>query len=384
MLLGKKYRIYPNKKQQVFFENHFNAVRFVYNLALETKTRAYSTAGKNLSRYDLQVQLKELKKDCNWLKMVNSQSLFVALMNLDAAYTKFFRSGGFPTFKKKNDTQSFCCPQNFYIKEGKLFIPKLKEGIKIVLHRDLGGEMRNVTISRTSTGKYFASILVNDGKEREIVPITKENSVGIDLGIKTFAVLSDGTEIENPKFLRKSLKRLKCLQKRLSKKVKGSKNRDKARQKVALIHERISNQRKDFLHKASSSITKKYDTLCFENLNVIGMVKNRSLSMSISDVSWSMFTTMCKYKAKNYLEIGRFEPSSKMCYCGVINKNLTLSDRIWTCNSCGSVNERDLLAAKNIKKFALINSGVGCPVEPVELPTIVGAMKQEAPTIKLG
>jgi putative transposase len=378
MLLGKKYRIYPTVQQQSVLDSHMNAVRYIYNLALETKTTAYQKAGVNLTRYDLQKQLKDLKQDCEWLKAVNSQSLQVAIMNLDAAYTSFFKGGGFPSFKKKGGTQSFNCPQNFSIEDGKLFIPKLRTGIKIVLHRDLGGEMRNATISKTATGKYFVSILVNDGIEKQSTEIVREKSVGVDLGIKTFAVLSDGTEFQNPKYLKKSLQRLKILQKRLSKKVKTSKNRNKARHKVALLHEKVANQRKDFLHKTSNSITKNYDTVCFEDLNVKGMIKNHKLAQSISDVGWNMFATMCKYKAKNYLEIGRFQPSSKLCGCGVINKELTLQDREWTCKSCGTTNQRDLLAANNIRNFAIINSGQEMPVVPVELPTIVGAMKQEA------
>lgn len=385
MLQGKKYRIFPNEQQKQVLQQHFEGVRCVYNLALETKTRAYSTAGVNLSRYDLQVQLKDLKKDCGWLKNVNSQSTQVALMNLDAAYLNFFKGGGFPNFKKKKFYNKFCCPQNFTIEENKLYIPKLKTGIKIKLHRNIDGIMKSVVISKNAANQYFASILVEDGIEKPTKKEIKyETSVGFDLGIKKFLVASDGTEYENPKYLKKSLKRLKCLQRRLSRKKKGSNNRKKAILKVAKLHNKISNQRLDTLHKVSNEITNRYDTLCFEDLAVKNMAKNHKLAQSISDCSWGKFTEFVKYKAekkgKNYIEINRFLPSSKMCGCGSINQELTLKDRDWTCKSCGTTNQRDFLAAQNIRNFAIINSGVERPIELVELPTIVGTMTQEAHT----
>src|SRR5699024_10513418 len=212
------------------------------------------------------------------------------------------------------------------------------------------------------------------------------NSIGVDLGIKDFAVTSEGEVIENPKFLRNSIQRLKVLQRRASKKQKGSNNRKKANKRVAILHEKITNQRKDFLHKTSSELIKNHDTVCLENLGVSNMMKNHKLAQAVSDVSWTEFNRMIDYKAEwygvNILRIGRFTPSSKTCECGTINKDLKLSDRVWECKSCGQVNERDLLAAQNIKKFALYkeNSGQELSVEPVEMPTLVGSMKQEAPS----
>lgn len=387
MLKAFRYRIYPDKEQNVLLEKHISACRLIYNLGLETKISAYSS-GITLSRYDLQVQLKELKNDYDWLKEINSQSLQTELMNLDGAYLKFFKGlSNFPKFKKKNDKQTFQCPQNVTIKEGKICLPKFKTGIKIVQHRLFDGETRTVTISKTATNKWFASILVKSNSEMPIKKqINSDTAIGIDLGIKTFAVLSDGTEYENPKYLRSSLKRLKILQRRLSKKKKGSANSKKASHKVAILHEKITNQRKDFLHKFSDAITKQYDTICVENLNIAGMVKNHRLALSISDAGWAKCLFYLKYKSewrgKTYHEIGRFDPSSKIHNtCGYLNRELTLSDREWLCPKCGENVLRDKNAAINIKNFALSYLGSERAVEPVELLTLVGTMKQEAFTL---
>lgn len=383
MLKAYKYRIYPNIEQKILLEKHFGCVRLIYNLALETKSNAYSHGGVNFSRYDLQVQLKEMKQEFEFLKEVNSQSLQVSLLNLDSSYQGFFKGkSSFPKYKNKYANQSFQCPQFFSVEENKLYIPKLKTGLKIVLHRALVGEQRSVAISKTPTGRYFASILVEDGKEYpELKPIKKSTAVGADLGIKTFAVLSDETEIESPQYLRQLLERIKILQFRLSRCKKGGKNYKKLSKKIAKLHEKVANQRKDFLHKGSDLITKNYDTLCFENLAVKNMVKNHNLALSISDAGWGKFTEFvkykCKFRGKNYLEIGRFEPSSQTHNkCGFVNKNLKLSDRTWICE-CGAVVKRDFNSAEFIRDKALENSGLGRPEEPAELPTLVGAVKQE-------
>ena len=387
-----KYRLYPNQEQEVLLSKHFGHCRFLWNLALETKTYAYLSAKVNYSRFDLQKQLVELKKECEWLKEVNSQSLQSVLQNLDLAYKKFFKGSGFPKFKSKNNKQSFHIPQNVKVTNDRLLIPKFrKQGIKINLHRPLEGLIKSATISRTPTGKYFVSILCDTGIECIAKPkVNKDTTIGIDLGIKDFAVTSDGEVISNPKFLRNSIYRLKVLQRRASKKKKGSQNRKKANKRVALLHEKIKNQRQDFLHKASTKLIRENQTIALENLAVKNMVKNHCLAQAISDVSWSEFNRMIEYKAEwygvNILRIGRFAPSSKTCECGVINKDLKLSDRVWECKSCGRVNERDLLAARNIKKFALYkeNSGQVLSVEPVEMSTLFESMKQEAQPIASG
>lgn len=383
MYKAYKYRLYPTAPQKQLIHKHCGSVRFLYNLALETKITVYSCSGVNLSRYDLQQQLVELKKELPWLKEINSQSLQSSLINLDAAYKNFFSGAGYPKFKTARNKKSFYIPQSVKIKYGRLFIPKFKNGIKLVQHRPIKGDIKSATISVTTTGKYYVSILCDTGKNCKTKPAIIENTaIGIDLGIKHFAVTSDNEVITNPKFLKDSINRLKVLQRRASKKQKGSKNRKKANKRVALLHERVKNQRQDFLHKLSSRLVSENQTICLEDLAVSNMMRNHKLAQAISDVSWYEFNRMIEYKAKwhgvNLLRIGRFTPSSKTCECGEVNKNLKLSDRVWKCESCGSVNERDLLAAQNIKKFALKDySGQGLPVEPVEMSTLVESEKQE-------
>lgn len=385
MFRAYKYRLYPTNSQKELIHKHCGSVRFLYNLALETKTTAYLGNRVNLSRYDLQKQLVDLKKELPWLKETNSQSLQSALINLDEAYKKFFKGAGFPKFKKKTNGGSFAVPQNVIIEDDLLIIPKFKEGIKTVLHRPIKGTIKSATVSVTPTGKYFVSVLceTKEGIPPK-APIKESTTIGVDLGIKDFAVTSEGEVIENPKYLKNNIERLKALQRRASKKQKGSNNRKKANKRVALLHEKIRNQRQDFLHKTSTKLIRENQTICLENLGVSNMIKNHNLSQAISDVSWSEFNRMIEYKAEwygvNILRIGRFTPSSKTCECGVINKDLKLSDRVWECKSCGRVNERDLLAARNIKKFALNKeqSGQELSVEPVEMSTLVGSMKQEA------
>jgi putative transposase len=300
-------------------------------------------------------------------------------------YANFFKGRGkFPNFKKRSGKQSFLCPQNITIENGRLSIPKFKKGINIVLHREIKGIIKRATLSKTPAGKYFVSILI---ETKEVIPakniIDTKTAVGIDLGIKTFAVLSDGTEFENQKYLKQSLERLKILQRRVSRKVKGGSNRKKSVKRLTTLHEKITNQRKDFLHKVTDAITKQYDTVCVEDLAVSNMLKNHKLSQSISDVGWGIFGTLLKYKAEwrgnNILEVGRFEPSSKLPNtCGYINKELTLKDRTWTCPKCSEIVFRDINAAINIKNFALLkHSGMERTVEPAELPTLIGALNQE-------
>jgi putative transposase len=383
MLKAYRCRLYPTKQQADLLEKHFNACRFVYNLALETKIRAYKEYGVSFSAYDLQKQLTALKKDNEWLYLVDSQSLQKAISNMDNAYKVFFRGGGYPKFKSKQRAlTTFSSPQgeNIKIVDSLIKIPKFKEGINIRVSRPIFGEMRQATVTKTATGKYFISILCETGLPiPDKKPILQDTAIGVDLGIKTFAVLSNGKGIENPKYLRACAERLAVLQRRLSRKKKGSANRRKALKKVALIHEKIANQRKDFLHKLSTNLVNNHDTICLEDLNVKGMIKNHKLAKSVSDASWGEFNRQLEYKAnwygKNIIRIGRFEPSSKTCnVCGLINNGLTLSDREWTCE-CGVTHDRDLNAAINIKNIGL--SGRRTPVEPVELPTLVGAVKQE-------
>ena len=382
MLKAFRYRLCPTEEQSVLLNKHIGSVRFLYNLALETKQMAWAGSKVDLNRYDLQKQLKDLKNDLTWLKEVNSQSLQVALMNLDAAYLRFFKGqSSFPKFKSKSKgKQSFNIPQNVKVENGKLVIPKFRDGIEIVLHRPTKGTIKQATISRTPTGKYFVSILCETGEDcKPKTKVTEENTVGIDLGIKDFAVTSEGEVFENPNNLRKAQSKLKYIQRKYSKH-KGK----RTKYKLAKAHEKVANQRKDFLHKVSTKLIRENQSIALENLNVSGMLKNHCLAQAITDVSWSTFVTMLEYKADwygvNILRIGRFEPSSKTCTCGVINKDLKLSDRTWTCKSCGVTHDRDILAANNIKSFALKNnlSGEHRLKNRNELPVMSGVLTSEA------
>ena len=361
-----RYRLYPNKQQEVLLAKHFGCCRFIYNYALDKKVKTYQKDKTNLSRFDIQADLPKMKKSegYSWLSEVNSLSLQAALANLDSAFVKFFREKkGFPKFKSKKDNrQSFSIPQNTRVnfEESRVYIPKFREGIKARFHRKFEGFVKTSVITRTPTNKYFISILVEVNEvDAAPKPISENKAVGIDLGIKTFAVLSDGTEIQNHKYLKRSIKKVKRLQRSLSKKAKGSKNREKARLRLARAHERVCNQRNDFLHQVTHRLVANYDTICLETLSASNMIKNHHLAQALEDIAINRFNTLLEYKAKEYgvniLRIGRFEPSSKMCTCGYINHNLTLSMRRWKCPVCGVVHDRDLLAANNIKRFAFRN-----------------------------
>ena len=378
-----KYRIYPTESQKELIAKHIGSSRFVYNLALETKNAAYIGNKHNYSAFDLVKQLPELKKELPWLKEVNSQSLQQSIQNMDIAFKKFFKGAGFPKFKKKSNKGSFSIPQNVIVENGLLIIPKFKEGIKIKLHRPTQGTIKSATISVTPTGKYFVSILCDTKTDAPTkVPIKENTTIGVDLGIKDFAITSEGEVFENPKYLRKAQSKLKYVQR------KYSKNKGKrTKKKLVKLHEKVVNKRKDFLHKVSTQLIRENQTICLETLAVKNMVKNHNLAQAISDVSWSTFVSMLEYKAdwygKNILRIGQFAPSSKTCSnCGTVNKELTLKDREWTCNGCGTHHDRDVNAAVNIKNFALRNNVSGTDTQTRnELPTLVGVLTSEAQPI---
>ena len=389
MLKAFKYKLNPTDEQIVLINKHIGANRFIYNLALETKQIAYVGNKHNLSCFELHSQLKDLKEELPWLKEVNSQSLQQAITNLDKAYTAFFKGqNSFPKFKKKSNGGSFNIPQRVVVENDKLIIPKFtkKNGINIILHRPLKGEIRQATISRTPTGKYFVSILCETGEiNKPKQKIKEETMIGIDLGIKEFVITSNGEVFSNPKYLRKAQSKLKYIQSKYSKN-KGK----KTKQKLAKLHEKVTNKRKDFLHKVSTKLVRENQTISLENLAVCNMIKNHNLAQSISDVSWSTFVTMLEYKAEwygtNILKIGRFEPSSKTCSnCGYIHKELTLKDREWTCVKCNTTHNRDVNAAINIKNFSLKNILSGTDRKNHdELPTLVGVMTHEAHPIAYG
>lgn len=363
MIRTFRYRVYPTKEQEVLLVKHFGCVRFIYNWGLEKKVKVYTETKKSISKYDLCCIVTGMRKskDTEWLSEVNAQSLQQSLNHLDMAFTRFFKEKkGFPKFKSKHDNrQSFSIPQDTKVNfvNNKVYIPKFKEGIKCKFSRTFKGKIKTSTVSRTPTGKYFISILVETGDTIPgKAPIDENKAVGVDLGIKTFATLSDGIEIQNPKHLKKALKKLKRLQRSVSRKKKGSNSRKKAVKLLARQYEKVANSRKDFLHKTSKYLIDHYDTICLETLSASNMVKNHRLAQALSDISIGTFNAYMDYKAewygKNIIRIGRFEPSSKMCSCGHIHSGLKLPDRVWSCPVCGAVNQRDLLAARNIKKFA--------------------------------
>ena len=365
MLHAYKYRIYPTDDQKVLLAKTFGCCRFVYNWALNLKKTAYEERKETLGNVYLTNLMKsELKAEYEWLLEVNSQSLQSSLRNLDTAYANFFRDKkvGFPHFKSRKNRQSFLCPQHCSVdfEKGTITIPKVK-GIPAVLHRKFNGTVKTVTISKTPSGKYFASVLVDTVvQELPTSTIDGDTALGIDLGIKTLAVCSDGRTFGNPKNLQKSIDRLKLLQKRLSRKQKGSSNRNKARIKVARLHEHIANCRRDNLHKVTYALThdNQVRTICMEDLNVKGMMSNHHLAKAVGDASFGMFLTMLEYKCKwygiNLIKIGRFAPSSKTCSkCGHVYKGLKLSERSWTCPKCGTRHDRDYNADCNIKEIGL-------------------------------
>ena len=384
MLRAYKYRIYPTEEQKVLLAKTFGCCRFVYNWALNLKIEAYRQEKKTIAYKEVQDRMvNELKKDNQWLTEVNSQALLNTIRNLDTAYKNFFRDThavGFPRFKSRKNRQSFQCPQHCSVdfKKGTLSIPKAK-GIPAVLHRRFKGMVKTVTVSMTPSGRYFASVLVDTAiQELPASAIQGNTTLGIDLGIKSLAVCSDGRTFDNPKNLQHSLDRLALLQKRLSRKQKGSANRNKARIRVARLQEHIANCRKDNLHKITHVLThdSQVRTLCMENLNVKGMQSNHHLAQAVGDASFGMFLTMLEYKCRwygvNLVKIDRFAPSSKTCgQCGYVYKGLKLSERSWTCSECGTHHDRDFNAACNIKEFGLkaLPTERG-KVKPVDCPTV--------------
>ena len=384
MLRAYKYRIYPTEEQKVLFAKTFGCCRFVYNWALNLKIEAYKLEKKSVAYKEVQNRMvNELKKENQWLTEVNSQALLNTIRNLDTAYKNFFRDThavGFPRFKSRKNRQSFQCPQHCSVdfKKGTLSIPKAK-GIPAVLHRKFKGMVKTVTISMTPSGRYFASVLVDTAiQELPASAIQGDTTLGIDLGIKSLAVCSDGRTFDNPKNLQRSLDRLKLLQKQLSRKQKGSANRNKTRIRVARLQERIANCRKDSLHKITHALThdSQVHTICMENLNVKGMQRNHHLAQAVGDASFGMFLTLLEYKCSwygvNLIKIDRFAPSSKTCgKCGYIYKGLKLSERSWTCPECGTHHDRDFNAACNIKEFGLkaLPTERG-KVKPVDCPLV--------------
>ena len=353
MLKVFKYRIYPTKNQLILINKHVDASRFIYNLALETKKYAYNSNKINLSRRDLSAQLVDLKNEAYWLKEINSQSIQQSLMRLENAYKRFFEGSGFPRFKKKTDVQSFQIPQSVRVTSNKLSIPKFKEPIKIRVDRKHIGNIRSATVTKTPTNKYFVSILCETGEQIPIKKLFDPNTiVGIDLGLINLITLSTGEKIHNIRNMRNN--QIPHLQRRLAKMKKRSNQKKRLQLKLNRKYEKSHNKRNDLLNKISTEITNRFDTVVIENLNVKGLMKNHKLARSIGETSWSTFVNMleykCQWKGKNIIKIDRFYASSKICsICGTKHGKLKLSEREWTCETCGTIHDRDVNAAINIK-----------------------------------
>lgn len=357
MLKATKLRIYPTTGQVQSLAVQFGCARFTWNKALALKASAWKDRQENLARYDLQAMILQWKKlDHPWLKEAHSQVLQSVLLNLDTAYTNFFKKRArFPKFKHKHASrQSIQYPQGVKLADdGLIYLPKVG-WIKTVVHREIIGNIKTVTVSRDSTGKYYAAVLHDDGLEATPPLMHISRVVGIDRGIKDIVVSSNGLYSGNPRFLVKAERNLKRKQRQLSRKKKGSANRAKARKQVALAHERVRNARNDFQHKLSKQLIDENQAVIVETLTVKNMVKNRKLAKHISDAGWGTLVAKLRYKAlrqgKYVLALDRFFPSSKTCSdCGTRHEGLTLSDRYWICSTCGSTHDRDLNAAINIR-----------------------------------
>lgn len=366
MECGYKFRIYPNAEQSVLINKTFGCTRYVYNHYLAERKEAYESEKKTLSAASCMLDLTVMKREQEWLREVDATALQASVQNLDAAYQNFFRRvkqgevAGYPRFKSKHDNRqsykSKCVGTNIKVTDNTIRLPKLGF-VECRVSKEVRGRILSATVSKNPSGKYFVSLCCAD-VELERTPRTGA-VVGIDLGLKDFCITSDGSKYANPKYLNKSQKKLAKLQRELSRKPKGSKNREKARIKVARQHEHIVNQRQDTLHKISTELVRNYDVICMEDLQVKNMVRNHKLARSISDASWGEFKRQLIYKCGWYgrelICVDKFFPSSQLCSsCGERwNGTKNLSIREWDCHNCHAHHDRDINAATNILKEGL-------------------------------
>lgn len=366
MIKAYKYKLKPNRTQKTAINQFLGSARFIYNWGLNRKSEQYKLNGTSPNYNALAKELTLLKQTegYTWLQDVPIDALQQSLRNLENAFTRFFREHkGYPKFKSKKDR--YCSYKviksvHFDFTNWKVKLPKLGwvNICKNHVFNQLNSKQGTVTITKDCCGTYWCSVVIDDMQDKPSkAKMDESTAVGIDLGIKDFAILSDGTKFSNPKYYESSQRKLAKLQKQFAKSKKDSIRHEKLRIKIAKLYRSITNQRNDMLHKLSAYLISSYDSICLEDLNVEGMMKNHHLAKSIQSVGWSTFVNMLKYKSehngKNVIFIGRFEPSSKLCHnCGYIKKDLTLNDREWTCPICGEHLDRDINAAINIKHIA--------------------------------
>ena len=358
MYRAYKFRLYPTNKQKIALAKSFGCCRWYWNYSLNLCQETYRLSGKSLSRGAIQGELPNLKCEYVWLSDAYSQCLQYVALNLSTSYKNFFeKKAGFPKFKSKHGKQSISYPSNVKLEGDYIKLPGKVGLVYCKQDRKFDGQIKTVTISQNPDGKYFASILVNDGQETPSNS-TEGKAVGIDLGLTHFCITSDGSKFDNLRHTKKHAQNLKKKQQSLARKQKGSNTRNKARRLVARVHPKIARVREDFLHKLSRKIVNENQVVAVENLNVKGMVRNHSLAKAISDIGWGMFCTMLKYKCewdgKTYIEVDRFFASSKTCNV-CLNKvgSLALDVRSWICTKCQTKHDRDINAAINIRNEAL-------------------------------
>lgn len=394
MLKGIKVQIYPTKQQEDYLNHLFGCCRYVYNKSLEYKISEYTNHKNSVNLKELGKYFTyELRAKNEWLQKQNTKILIQSVLNMLEAYKRFFvNKSGFPNFKKRNSEQS-CRFTNEAIskhnlKDGKIHLIKDFRDIKFkcsnkykeILYNNKN-KIRSCTVSKNKAGKYFCSFLIDI--EHEILPKV-DKIIGLDVGINSFLVTSENEEINNPKFYRNNEKKISRLNKRISKKQKGSNNRRKARLKLARFHYKLNCQKRDFLHKLTTSLVKENSIICLEDLSIKEMLKNPYLAKSIQELSLFEFTRQLTYKAewndKLIIKVDKYFPSSQLCSnCNWRNKDLTLSDRIFKCKSCNLELNRDYNASLNIKKEALKIIGSRPPeFKPVEIETLVSSVKQES------
>ena len=367
-----QYRIYPTDEQKQIFARTFGCARFVYNWALSLRTDAYYQEQKRISYAQTSARLTALKKqpEYAWLNEVAAVPLQQSLRHLDKAFTNFFEGRAhYPTFKSRHGDQAATYIGTAFKWDGTtLTLAKMDEPLNIVWSRPLPKECKptTITVTKDRAGRYFVSILVEE--EIKSLPVVNKQ-VGLDLGLKSMVITSDGEHVGNPQYFRKDEKKLAKTQRRAAKKKKGSKNRAKAGLKVARLHDKIADRRMDYQHKLSTRLIHENHVFCIESHSFKNMVMNHSLAKSISDVGWSEFVRQLEYKAAWYgrtlIKIEKWYPSSKRCHCcGHVLDSLTLDERFWLCPQCKTFHDRDINAAKNVLAVGLTVSACGETVRP--------------------